>query len=215
MCRGRDRHRHDPSRSRASEARPHYRSRRPFVTHYLLHRLPYRAAAVRQARVASLMVEAHEVLRADWPVNAEHDSDARREFCIAAFAVAGDSKRYAKVAKLAGLTENDVRKAKDYGTEVHHSWRRMLQPLWMPLGEASCEARVDVPDGDALIAQLVELGLVQELESALRRFDWHSTVTIRFEQGDGTASGSRSPRAATVKAGYVLRSVAQGKGAGF
>jgi hypothetical protein len=185
-----------------------------FATHYLLYHVPALAEAVLQARVASLMVEAREVPRADWPVNGEHDSDARRASCIAALAVAVDEQKYAKVAQIAGLTESDVRKAKDYGTEVHRSWRRTLLPLWMPAGESSREARVEVPDGDALFAQLVELGLVQELERAVRRFDWHSTVSIRFEQGEGTASWSRSARAVTVKAGYVLRFVAQGKVAG-
>jgi hypothetical protein len=186
-----------------------------FATHYLLQHLPERAEAVLRARVASLMIEARAVPRGEWPVNGEHENDARRAFCIAALAVAVDAQRYAKVAELAGLSEEDVREAKDYGTEVHRSWRRTLRPLWMPAGEVSREALVLVPEREALFAQLVELGLVKELEEALRRFDWHSTVKIRFEAGDGTASWSRSARAITVKSGYVLRFLEQGRAAGF
>ena len=186
-----------------------------FATHYLLHHLPERAEPVLRARVASLMIEAREVPRAEWSVSGEHENDARRAYCIAALAVAVDEQRYAKVAELAGLAEGDVRKAKDYGAEVHRSWRRTLRPLWMPAGEHSSEAAVDVPDGDPLFAQLQELGLVRELEHAVRRFDWHSRVKIRFEAGGGTASWSRSARAITVKSGYLLRFVEQGQVAGF
>lgn len=186
-----------------------------FATHYLLHHLPERAEAVLRARVASLMIEAREVPRAEWPVSGEHENDARRAFCIAALAVAVDAQRYAKVAELAGLDESDVRKAQDYGAEVHRGWRRMLRPLWMPAGELSREAHVQVPEGDAFLAQLGELGLAREIEGALRRFDWHSTVKVRFEAGDGTASWSRSARTVTVKSGYVLRFVEQGQSAGF
>ncbi|MBK9385863.1 MAG: hypothetical protein IPN34_13720 [Planctomycetes bacterium] len=186
-----------------------------FATHYLLHQLPERAEAVLRARVASLMTEAREVPRAAWPVDGEHENDARRAFCIAALAVAVDAQRYAKVAELAGLSEEAVREAQDYGAEVHRSWRRTLRPLWMPAGELSREARVLVSEEDPFLAQLAALGLAKELEDALRRFDWHSTVKIRFEAGEGTASWSRSSRAITVTSGYVLRFVEQGQLAGF
>lgn len=186
-----------------------------FATHYLVQHLPDRAEAVLRARVASLMVEAREVPRADWPVNGEHDNDARRAFSIAALAVAANRTKYAAVAELAGMTGKDVSKAVDYGAEIHRAWRRTLTPLWMPEGQPSNEARVVVPEGNAMFAQLTEHGIVRELESVLQRFDWHSTVAVRFEAGDGTANWSRSGRAITVKSGYVRRFIAQGPRAGF
>ena len=184
-----------------------------FATHYLVHHLPDRAPAVLEARVRSWLVEAGEVPRAEWPVSGEHDNDARRAFRTAALAVACDAKRYAKVAELVGMSERDVQKAKDYGAEVHRSWRRVLQPLLMPPGQDSQEARVDCPEG-VLFSQVRELGLVDELDRILKRFDWHSQVTIRFALGDGTAAWSRSSRTVTVKAGYVVRFVKQGEVAG-
>ena len=61
-----------------------------------------------------------------------------------ALAVAADPQRYRPVATAAGLSDEDVRRATDYGSEIHRSWRRILQPLWMPAGLASPEARVQV-----------------------------------------------------------------------
>ncbi|MBK8096357.1 MAG: hypothetical protein IPK26_04575 [Planctomycetes bacterium] len=186
-----------------------------FATHFLVHHLPARAEPVLRARVASLMIEARQVARADWPVNGEHDNDARRAFSIAALAVAVDPDRYARVAELAGLTAVDVRKARDYGPEVHRSWRRTLRPLWMPPNEASDEARLRIPDGDAFLGQLAASGLAKEIDDAVRRFDWHSQVTILFEPGDGAAAWNRSTRTITIKSGYLRRFVEQGKAAGF
>lgn len=182
-----------------------------FATHYLLHHLPDRASAVLEARVRSWLIEAGEVPRADWPVNGEHDNDARRAFRTAALAVAVDAGKYGKLAELVGMRERDVRKAKDYGAELHRSWRRVLQPLFMPPGQDSKEARVDCPGDDPLFAQLHDLGLAAEIERAVKRFDWHSQVTVRFAAGDGTASWSRGSRTVTVEAGYVRRFVAQGQ----
>ena len=184
-----------------------------FATHFLLHHMPDRAPAVLEARVRSWLIEAAEVPRADWPVSGEHDNDARRAFRTAALAVAVDAKAYARLAELVGMTERDVRKATDYGAELHRSWRRVLQPLFMPSGQLSKEARVDCPD-DPLFSQLAQLGLLNELEQAVKRFDWHSQVTIRFAAGDGGAAWSRGTRTVTVHAGYVLRFVAQGAVAG-
>lgn len=182
-----------------------------FATHYLVHHLPDRAPAVLEARVRSWLIEAAEVPRVEWPIHGEHDHDARRAFCTVALAVAADGKAYAKLAELVGMTEREVRRAKDYGAEVHRSWRRILQPLWMPQGQPSKEARVDCPANDPLFSQLHELGLVEELERAVRRFDWHSQVTVRFAPGDGGAAWSRSTRTVTVQAGYLRRFVAQGQ----
>jgi hypothetical protein len=182
-----------------------------FATHFLLHHLPERAPEVLAARVRSWLLEASEVPRADWPVHGEHDNDARRAFRTAALAVAVDPKTYAKLAGLVGMTDRDVRRASDYGSEVHRSWRRVLQPLLMPAGQPSKEAYVDCPAKDPLLSQLHELGLVGELERAVRRFDWHSQVTIRFAPGDGGAAWSRNGRTVLVHAGYLERFVAQGQ----
>jgi hypothetical protein len=185
-----------------------------FATHYLTSYLPERALAALKARVASLQIEANEVPRAEWPVSGEHDSDARRAFQIAALAVAADAERYAEVAQLAGMSERDIRKAQDYGAEIHRSWRRILAPLWMPADRPSGEARVVGDDASVCYRQLDELGLVRELREVVGRFDWHSQVTIRFVEGDGGAAWSRSARTVTVHAGYLQRFVAQGKSAG-
>ena len=31
------------------------------------------------------------------------------------------------------MSEQDIRAARDYGTEIHRSWRRVLAPLWMQI----------------------------------------------------------------------------------
>lgn len=176
-----------------------------FATHYLTTHLPDRAVAVLVARTRSLMIEAGEVPRAEWTVAGEHDNDARRAFQIAALAVAADPVKYAPVARVVAMSERDLKKAADYGAEIHRAWRRLLAPLWMPPLARSKEARV-VRDSKAELA-----GLPAELEAIVTRFDWHSQVTVRFVAGDGGAGWSRSARTISVTDGYLRRFVEQGK----
>lgn len=179
-----------------------------FATHYLTIHLPDRAVDVLKARTTSLMIEAREVSRAEWTVNGEHDNDARRAFQIAALAIAADPAKFAPVAKVVEMPDRDLQKAKDYGADIHRSWRRILAPLWMPDGVRSKEARV-VCDSEG------GLGLGAELESIVTRFDWHSQVTVRFVAGDGRAGWNRSTRTITVPSAYIRRFIAQGKIAKF
>ncbi len=182
-----------------------------FATHYLTTHLPDRALAVLEARARSLMIEAREVARAEWPVSGEHDNDARRAYQIAALAVAADPAKYAPVAKVVDMSERDVQKAADYGAEIHRAWRRILAPLWMPAGVRSKEARVVCDAGSGLTSTPIVVGLGAELESIVTRFDWHSQVTVRFVAGDGRAGWNRSARTITVTSEYVGRFVKQGK----
>jgi hypothetical protein len=186
-----------------------------FATYYLTTHMPDRAVDVITARVTSLMIEAGESADrersngVDW--TSEHDHDARRAYQIAALAVAEDHEKYASVAAIVGMSEGDVRNAVDYGGELRRSWRRVLQPLWMPDGMASTEAELEYDDSDPFLVSLCEGGLVSDVDAALRRFDWHSQVTIRFIDGSGRAGWSRSDRAVTVHSAYVKRFVAQGE----
>ena len=182
-----------------------------FATHYLTTHLPERALDVLRARVSSLTFEAAAVPRAEWTVRGEHDNDARRAFQIAALAVAADRERYLPVAREVGMSDEDIRRGADYGAEIHRSWRRVLQPLWMPAGVASREARVVCDEASPLGGALRATGLIAELEAVVRRFDWHSQVTVRFTGGEGRAAWSRSQRTVTVHEAYVRRFVAQGE----
>jgi hypothetical protein len=184
-----------------------------FATHYLTTHLPDRALDVLRARTTSLMIEAGAVPRAQWPISGEHDNDGRRAFQIAALAVAADRARYDPVAKAAGMSADDVREARDYGAEIHRSWRRMLAPLMMPDGARSSEARVVCEPGS--IGGGGAEGLIGELEATVARFDWHSQVTIRFTAGDGGASWSRNGRTITVHSEYLRRFIEQGRVAEF
>lgn len=186
-----------------------------FATHFLTAHLPDRAVNVLRARTLSLMIEAREVARAEWPVSGEHDNDARRAFQIAALAVAADPVKYASVAEVVEMSERDIAKARDYGAEIHRSWRRILTPLWMPAGVRSAEARVVSEDEDGLSDQLRAVGLWAELESIVTRFDWHSQVTVRFAAGDGGAGWNRSARTITVPSAYIQRFIQQGQRAKF
>jgi hypothetical protein len=186
-----------------------------FATHYLTTHLPERAVDVLKARTNSLMIEARKVSRAEWTVSGEHDNDARRAFQIAALAVAADAAKYAPVAKVVEMSDRDVRKARDYGAEVHRSWRRILAPLWMPAGMSSKEARLVCDAESGLANSLKSVGLAPELESIITRFDWHSQVTVRFVAGDGRAGWSRSARTISVPTEYIRRFVEQGKIARF
>ncbi|MEM7454243.1 MAG: DUF4344 domain-containing metallopeptidase [Planctomycetota bacterium] len=181
-----------------------------FATHMLTSHFPDRAVDVLSARTKSLMIEAGEVPREEWTVRGEHNNDARRAYQIAALAIAADREKYLPVARIAGLTDDDVRRAGDYGTEIHRSWRRMLQPLWMPQGAESGEARFQFDESNEVIRKVIATGVAAEIESALKRFDWHSQVTIRLAEGDGGAGWSRSSRTITVNSEYIERFLNQG-----
>jgi hypothetical protein len=179
-----------------------------FATYYLTTYLPDRAVDVLSARTKSLLIEAGEAARVDW--SGEHDHDARRANQIAALAVAADPERYGAVAAVVGMSGEKIREARDYGAEIHRSWRRVLAPLWMPEGLVSTEARVLYDADGGFIEGLCAGGLAGEIEAAVRRFDWHSQVTIRFVEGDGGAGWSRSSRTITVHGAYVRRFIEQG-----
>jgi hypothetical protein len=183
-----------------------------FATYYLTTFLPDRAVDVLTARTRSLMIEAAQTPDVDW--SGEHDDDARRAFQIAALAVAADPVKYRPVAAVVGMSEQDFKKATDYGAEIQRSWRRVLAPLWMPDGAASKETRVVYDSGNPFLARLCSAGLADEVESALRRFDWHSQVTVRFTDDDGGAAWSRSTRTISVHSQYVRRFIAQSAQAG-
>lgn len=179
-----------------------------FATYYLTTYMPGRALDAITARVTSLMIEAGEAPEIDW--SGEHDHDARRANQIAALAMAADPIKYEPVAAIVGMSEGDIKKAVDYGGEIHRSWRRVLTPLWMPQDEASKEARVIYDESNGFLTRLCAEGLADELRSALVRFDWHSQVTIRFVDNDGGAAWSRSNRTITVNSSYVRRFIDQG-----
>jgi hypothetical protein len=184
-----------------------------FATHYLTHHRPDRALDVLLARTQSLLIEAREVPRDSWEVSGEHNNDARRAFQIAALAVAANPEKYRSLVAAVDMSEAEVRKSRDYGTEIHRSWRRILQPLWMPEGLRSQEARLVWDEDSEFIAQLCNEDLAQKLRDIVQRFDWHSQVTIRFVEGEGGAGWSRSKRTITVHSEYVQRFVRQGKAA--
>ena len=181
-----------------------------FATHYLTTHLPDIALAVLQARCASLMLEARELPRAEWPVDGEHNSDARRAFQIAALALAADPVKYLPLANSLGMSPDRVRKAKDYGTEIHRSWRRILQPLWLAADTTSHETRLRIDSDSSFLATLDSTGLPKELFAAIQRFDWHSQVSLHFAKGDGGAGWNRSKRTITVHTEYIQRFVRQG-----
>jgi len=183
-----------------------------FATHYIVSRLPAeRALRIIKARVASLMFESSEVPRKEWTVQGEHNSDARRAYQIAACAIAYDSDTFGPLAAIVNMDQSDVRSASDYGSEIHRSWRRILKPLWMPEGQESGEARLIIQD-DSMFFDALENGkLANEFQEAIKSFDWHSQVKLRFAGGDGGAGWSRSARTVTVHDGYIQRFNAQGK----
>lgn len=181
-----------------------------FATHYTVSHLPESAFAILESRIESLMIEAHELPRAEWTVKGEHNSDARRAYQIAAIAIAYDANKYSSLSRLVKMTDAEKRKAVDYGSEVHRSWRRILQPLRMPANQKSNEARLVVSHDSSFSSALKENSRTHQLESILRDFDWHSQVTLRFSEGEGGAGWSRSKRTIKIHDEYIQRFIDQG-----
>jgi hypothetical protein len=181
-----------------------------FATHLLTEHFPEQAVRAISARVKSLMFEASEVPRDQWSVRGEHDSDARRAYQIAALAIAADKEKYAGIADIVGMSEEEISEARDYGADIHRAWRRTLAPLLMPPGKESKEYRFRA---DATTREFVDAGepnLASTIPTALRRIDWHSQVTVDFVDGEGGAAWNRSKRTVTVNSEYLRRFIAQG-----
>jgi len=181
-----------------------------FATHLLTEHFPEHAVSAISARVKSLMIEADEVPRDQWTVRGEHDNDARRAYQIAALAIAADKEKYAGVAEIVGMSERDIDKARDYGSDIHRAWRRTLSPLMMPAGKVSKEARFRADKATRAFVDAGEPSLASTIESALQRIDWHSQVTVDFVGGSGGAAWNRSKRTVTVNSEYLQRFIAQG-----
>jgi hypothetical protein len=160
------------------------------------------------------MIEANEVPRVQWVVRGEHDNDARRSYQIAALAIAADKEKYAGVAGIVGMSERDIAKACDYGSDIHRAWRRTLSPLMMPAGKVSEEGRFRADNATRAFVDAGEPSLASTIQSALQRFDWHSQVTVDFVGGSGGAAWNRSKRTVTVHSEYLQRFIAQGVKAG-
>lgn len=181
-----------------------------FATHYIANYLPERAMEILEARVSSLMIEAREEPRTQWTVKGEHNSDARRAYQIVAIALAHDSSKFESLASLVEMNQSDFRKAVDYGSEVHRSWRRILRPLWMPNGRKSSEAKTII-EKQSVFADAISSGkLHREIDDALKSFDWHSQVKVVFASGAGGAGWSRSQRTVAVQDEYIHRFNSQG-----
>ena len=176
-----------------------------FATHYLVTKMPNRALPILEARISSLMIEAKEIPRTQWTVKGEHNSDARRAYQICALALAHDSNKFKSLARIVDMNESDIKKATDYGSEIHRSWRRMLRRIWMPAGQKSKEARVIVETESVFANAIVRGSLKNDVQQIIRTFDWHSQVTIRFEDGEGGAGWNRSRRTVTVFDEYINR----------
>jgi len=180
-----------------------------FATHYLIHHLPDRALDVLTARVNSLLIESQGFPRNQWSVSGEHNNDARRAHQIAALAIAANYEKYANLPGILDMSDSDIRRARDYGTEIHRSWRRILQPLLMPANSVSNEARVGYDEENELVTKMNKGPLLINVKKALTSFDWHSQVTVRFVSGDGGASWSRNGRTIAVYSSYIQRFIEQ------
>lgn len=180
-----------------------------FATHILVEHLPERALAAIKARVQSLMIEAQELPRERWSVRGEHDHDARRAYQIVALAIAADAAKYDELAELIGMSPREKNRAKDYGSDIHRAWRRVLTPLMMPHGRVSREMRILVDDSMREFVDFGEYNLLSSIEKAVGMIDWHSQVTIDFVKGKGGASWNRSMRTITVHGEYVRRFIGQ------
>ena len=181
-----------------------------FATPLLTEHVPEHAVRAISARVRSLMIEASEVPRDEWTVRGEHDNDARRAYQIAALAIAADKEKYAGVAGIVGMSERDIAKACDYGSDIHRAWRRTLSPLMMPAGKISKEARFRADESTRAFVDAGKPSLASTIESAFQRIDWHSQVTVDFAWGEGRAGWNRSKRTVTVNSEYLQRFIAQG-----
>ena len=182
-----------------------------FATYYITQYLTNDSYDIIKARIDSLIYESSQVPRENWSVIGEHNNDRRRAYQIISLALASDKSVFFDLAISMDMTEKDIARSVDYGSEILRSWRRTLRPIMMPPGLSSAETFIGFDPGCQYSSELKKSQTAKTAKIILESIDWHSTVRLQILEGEGGASWSRSKRTISIRCDYIQRFIEQGK----
>lgn len=179
-----------------------------FSTLFIAQTMPDRAEAIIKDSARSWLVKAAETETADIDLKGEHAPRARRAYRAVCWLYGPDPRAYASLPAWIGLSEDDANACADAAPELIRSWRRVLRPNMMPDGMKTSEFRIVYGDGP-LKVMMQASGLMEDVGEIIRRFDWHSLITLHFDHCDRGAYWRRNGRMIVLCDDYVARIMAR------
>jgi hypothetical protein len=179
-----------------------------FGTLLVAEAFPDRAGEIILDRARSQRLEAEQDGLTDEAMMSEHPPDLRRAYRAICTLYGTDPERFANLPEQFGLSQDAADGCADSVPELMRGWRRVLASLRMPEGQLSNEVRVIYGEGP-MNGAMQASGVMELIEATARRIDWHSQITLHFDNCDEGAGWSRNGRRILLCDGYVQRFVEQ------
>ena len=170
-----------------------------FATIYIHLTLPDRAADIIAARAAQNMADGTQP-----EMFSEYRNDDQRAGRSVCLLYGQDPDGYADLAAQFDLEGDDANNCRDFSTEVGRSWRRIIANYRMPQDIPVTEVGLVVADNPTAQA-LASEDFLEDAYALMSGIDWHSRITVAFDQCDGGASWSRNRRRITICDAYIAR----------
>lgn len=170
-----------------------------FATTYIVQNMPDRALAIITARAQSLDMEMDEE-----SVFSEHPDDIWRAGQMICVAYGLDPSNFEQLARDSGMTGNEAANCRDSAPETGRAWRRMIDPLRIPPDAVVTEFQGqfgDSPWKDAVLNS----NLIETLHPIMVSFDWHSLMTLQFDNCDEGARWLRNGRTILICDDLITR----------
>jgi len=176
-----------------------------FATFYVVQNMPDQSLALITARVRSFQAEMDEET-----VFAEHPDDVRRAGQMICLAYGLDPEKFEELARNSGMTGAEAASCRDTASEIGRSWRRLLAPLKRPEGTRVTEFQGIVGEGPWKEA-IMSSELTSTLHPVIASFDWHSLITLQFDNCDMGAVWYRNGRRILICDNLIARFEAQNR----
>lgn len=170
-----------------------------FATVYVYLTFPERAFGIITARADQNLADGEKVGR--FSEYMDDDLRAGRSVCLL---YGLDPERYESLVQRYGMTDADASACRDFGPEVGRSWRRLIDARRLPAEARVTEVRLT---GDEIpLARLIADSKLNEMAyRLLSAIDWHSLITLSWEECEGETGWSRNGRKITICDAYVER----------
>lgn len=176
-----------------------------FATVYIVQNMPERSLAIITSRAQSYAAEMDEET-----VFAEHPDDVWRAGQMICLAYGLDPDQFEQLARDSGMTGDEAANCRDSGPEIGRAWRRMIAPLKMPPNAAVTEVQGQIGEGPWKDA-IVNSNLIDTLQPLMAGFDWHSLMTLHFDNCDTGATWFRNGRKILICDDLITRFEAQSR----
>ena len=176
-----------------------------FATAYIVQNMPDRSLAIITDRARAFEAEMDEET-----VFAEHPDDVWRAGLMICLAFGLNTETFETFARDSGMTGAEAAGCRNSASEIGRAWRRLLAPLKIPADARVTEFQRQIGEGPWKEAVL-NGNLVDTLRPIFVSFDWHSLITLQFDNCDTGATWFRNGRTILICDDLVARFEAQNR----